>query len=185
MKWCFDLVVRGNSDALGKLIATIESRLEPNWYRDLEAESRAVDLTNVQFYAIRCRGIYGDIGFVLARDKDAISVENIGTFRGRSLSPDQYNALLDYFFTKFLKPAADELGLKCHSHGFEIRYPESTESLHRPSAIEIAIGFGAVLRLREEGYLSPFRIRDEFAGTPVDRSSTQRRRLDISPWRQN
>ena len=40
MKWFTDLAVLGKSDALGKLIPAIESRLPPDAHRDLEAEIR-------------------------------------------------------------------------------------------------------------------------------------------------
>lgn len=67
MKWFLDLVVHGNADALGKLIAAIESRLEPNWHRDMETENRAAHIKDPRLYFVRCRTISCDIGFALAQ----------------------------------------------------------------------------------------------------------------------
>jgi hypothetical protein len=53
--WFHDLVVHGSTDALGRLTATIESRLEPNCHRDLEAENRVERGKEPRRYFVRCR----------------------------------------------------------------------------------------------------------------------------------
>jgi hypothetical protein len=161
MIWFHDLVVHGNADAVGKLIATIESRLGPNWHRDLETESRATRVKDPRLYLIRCRKTSGDIGFVLAEYEGVICVDNVVAYTGKRVSAPEYSALLEDFFRRIVKPAADELGLKYFSSGFEDRFPPWAKRRRRRSAIEIALGFGVVLRLRAEGYLDPFSIRNE------------------------
>jgi hypothetical protein len=77
MRWFRDLVVHGNSDALDKLIAAIESRLPQNWDRDLEIEKRFAHVADRRLYLFRCHKDSADIGFVLARYPDVISVEDV------------------------------------------------------------------------------------------------------------
>jgi len=162
MTWFHDLVVHGNAEALGKLIATIESRLGPNWHRDLETESRATRVKDPRLYLIRCRKTSGDIGFVLAEYEGVICVDNVFAYPGKCVSAPEYSALLEDFFRGIVKPAADELGLKYFSSGFEDRFPPwAKRRRRRRSAIEIALGFGVALRLRAEGYLDRFPVRNE------------------------
>jgi len=185
MKWFHDLAVFGNRDALGKLIATIESRLESNWSRDLETEGRAVRNKPPRLYFLRCRQTSRDIGFALAEFEGVICVDNVFSYPGKCLTAPEYSELLEDFFWRIVKPAADQIGLKYFSHGFEDKYPAWAKRRRRRSAIEIALGFGVVLRLRTEGYLGCFPIRSETKVVPIDRRSIARRLLAISPWRQN
>jgi hypothetical protein len=185
MKWFVDLVVHGNSDALGKLIPAIESRLEPNWDRDLETEKRAAHVTEPRLYLIRCRKPSGDIGFVLARYPDVICVDDVRLYPGKVLPAPEHSALLEDFFWRTVKPAADQLGLKYFSTGFEDRFPPWAWHCRRGSAIEVAFGFGVVVRLRQEGYISRFPVRNATTGVPSDLHSIARRLLEISPWHLN
>ncbi|MBF6567729.1 MAG: hypothetical protein IVW54_02500 [Candidatus Binataceae bacterium] len=185
MIWFHDLVVHGNAAALGKLIATIESHLEPNWHRDLETERRAARVKDPRLYLIRCRKTSGDIGFALAECEGVICVDNVFAYPGKCVSAPEYGALLEDFFRTIVKPAADELGLRYFSSGFEDRFPQSAKRHRRRSAIEIALGFGVVLRLRAEGYLSRFPVRSEADGGPIDQLSMAHRLLKIYPSRQN
>ncbi len=75
------------------------------------------------------------IGFTLGHDKDAISFANIVALCSKSLASDEYNAPLDDFLSRILKPAADELGLKCYLSGDEDRFPEPTSCNRARSAI--------------------------------------------------
>jgi len=186
MKWFVDLVVHGNSDALGQLIATIESRLQPNWHRDLEAEKQVARHTDSRRYFIRCRRPSDDIEFALAQYPGIICVDNVFILPGKCLTAPEYSELLEDFFWRVVKPAADQLGLKCFSSGFEDRSPEWAKRRHRrPSAIEIALGFSVALRLRTEGYIDRFPFNNETTGVPIDRQSVARRLLEIYPLCQN
>ena len=186
MKWFTDLAVLGKSDALEKLIPAIESRLPQDAHRDLEAESKVIRRSNPRFYCIRYGKISGDIGFVLTKyeNEDVVAVDNIFIYPGKCISAPEYSALLADFFWRIVKPAADQLGLKYFSSGFEDRCPEWAKHRRR-SAMEIALGFAVVWRLREEGYLSRFPVRDEFAGVPIEQKSIARRLLEIYPSCQN
>jgi hypothetical protein len=185
MRWFHDLVVHGSTDALGKLIATIESRLEPNWHCDLEAENRVARCAKHRRYFIRYHKTSGDIGFELAQYPDVISVDNVFAYPGKCVTAPEYSELLEDFFWRFVKPAADQLRLKYFSPGFEDRFPAWAWRCRRGSAIETAFGFRMVVRLRQGGYIWRFPVRSETTGVPIDQHSIARRLLEISPSRQN
>lgn len=178
MKWFHDLVVHGNSDALEKLIAAIEARLGPNWHRDLETESRVAGCAGHRRYFIQCCRLSGDIGFELARYPDVISVDNVFGYSGKCLLASDYSELLEDFFWRFVKPAADRLSLKSFSTGFEDRCPQWAKRRRRLSAIEIALGFRVAVRLREEGYVGRFPVRSDIARVPIDQPSIALRLLE-------
>jgi hypothetical protein len=184
MKRFLDLVVHGNPDALGKLMAAIESRLEPNWHRDLETEKRAAHIKYPRLYFICCRKPSGDIGFALAEYEGAICVDNVFLYPDRNLAAPEYSELLEDFFRRFVKPAADQLGLKYFSTGFADRPPTWAKRRHY-SATEIALGWRVARQLLREGYIRHFPVRDETTGVPIDRHSTARRLIEMSPWCQN
>jgi len=177
MKWFTDLAVLGKSDALEKLIPAIESRLPLNAYRDLETENRIKARSpDSRRYFIRWRRPSDEIVFVLAEYPEVICVDNVFAYPGRNLPFPEHSELLEDFFWRIVKPAADQLGLKYFSSGFEDRFPEwAKRRSRRRSAMEIALGFGVVWRLRTEGYMSRFPVRDDAAGVRIDGESIARR----------
>ncbi len=185
MKWFTDLAVLGKSDALGKLIPAIESRLSPDAHRDFEAEIRfAAGHPGTRRYFIRWRRPSDEIVFALEQHPDVICFDAVLIYPGKCLTAPEYSALLEDFFWRIVKPAADELRLKYFSSGFEDRCPEWAKRRRR-SAMEIALGFTVVWRLRTEGYISHFPVRNETAGGSIDRNSILHQLLRMSPSSQN
>lgn len=185
MKWFTDLAVLGKSDALGKLIPAIESRLPPDAHRDFEAEIRfAAGHPGTRRYFIRLPRSSDEIVFALEQYPELICFDNVFIYPGKCLTAPEYSALLEDFFWKIVKPAADELRLKYFSSGFEDRCPEWAKRRRR-SAMEIALGFTVVWRLRTEGYISHFPVRNETAGGSIDRNSILHQLLRMSPSSQN
>ena len=186
MKWFTDLAVLGKSDALGKLIPAIESRLPPDAHRDFEAEIRfAAGHPGTRRYFIRWRRPSNEIVFALEQHTEVICFDDVFIYPGKCLTAPEYSALLEDFFWRIVKPAADELRLKYFSSGFEDRFPEWAKRHRRRSAMEIALGFDVVLRLRTEGYISHFPVRNETAGVPIGGQSIARGLIEIYPLCQN
>ena len=186
MKWFTDLAVLGKSDALGKLIPAIESRLPPDAHRDFEAEIRfAAGHPDTRRYFIRWRRPCDEIVFALEQYPEVICFDDVFIYPGKCLTAPEYSALLEDFFWKIVKPAADELRLKYFSSGFEDRFPDWAKRHRRRSAMEIALGFDVVLRLRTEGYISHFPVRKETAGGSIDRNSILHQLFRMSPSSQN
>jgi hypothetical protein len=185
MKWFTDMAVLGKSDALGKLIPAIESRLPPDAHRDFEAEIRfAAGHPGTRRCFIRWRRPSDEIVFALEQYPEVICFDDVFIYPGKCLTAPDISALLADFFYRIVKPAADELGLKYFSSGFEDRFPEWAKRRRR-SAMEIALGFNVVWRLRTEGYISHFPVRNEATGVPIDGQSIARRLLEIYPSSQN
>lgn len=185
MKWFVDLVVHGDSAELGKLLAAIESRLPSNWHRDLEAEKRVAQINDPRLYFIRCRKDSGDIGFALAQYPGVICVDNVFAYPSKCLTVPEYSELLEDFFARIVRPAADQLGLKYFSSGFEDRFPTWAKRRRRRSGIEIALGFRVASRLRVEGYTSRFPVLNQTDGVPINPHSIVRRILETCPQHQN
>jgi hypothetical protein len=106
-------------------------------------------------------------------------------YPGKCIIAPAYSALLADFFWRIVKPAADQLGLKYFSSGFEDRCPEWAKRRRRQSAMEIALGFTVVRRLREEGYVGRFSVRDGTTELPMEGQSVARHLLKIYPPGQN
>jgi hypothetical protein len=71
-----------------------------------------------------------------------------------------FTPLLADFFYRFVKPAADQLGLKYYSTAFEETPPQWAKRRDQ-SAIEIALGWSVARQLLTEGYVSRFPVRSE------------------------
>ncbi len=171
MKWFVDLVVHGKSATLRKLIPAIEARLDAHWSRDRHTEkwfAKSGDPDGPRYYAFLCRRTAGDVAFILTRRPGVIAVDTVRLYSGRNLMAHEYSALLGDFFWRFVKPAADEVGLKYFSSGFEDLCPAWNLQRRPLTAIERTFGFPVLLRLRLEGYISHFPTGDEPGDSPRD-----------------
>jgi len=185
MKWFTDLAVLGKSDALGKLIPAIESRLPPNAYRDLETENRIKERSpDSRRYFIRWRRFSDDLVFPIDQNPEAICFDEVFLYPGRIVPAPGFPPLLADFFYRFVKPAAEQLGLRYYSTAFEETPPQWAKRRGQ-SAIEIALGFRLARQLLTEGYICHVPVRDDVAGVRIDRESIARRLIEIFPSCQN
>ncbi|MFZ0678105.1 hypothetical protein [Candidatus Binatus sp.] len=185
MKAFLDLVVLGKPETLKKFLPSIESLLPPEAYRDLESESRIKERSpDSRRCLIRWRRFSDDLVFPIDQSPEAICFDEVFLYPGRIVPAPGFPPLLADFFHRFVKPAAEQLGLKYYSTAFE-ETPPQWATRRRPSAIEIALGWSVARQLLIEGYTSLFPIRDETGGVPIDLHSTARRLLEIYPSYQN
>jgi hypothetical protein len=176
-----DLAVLGKPEDLKKFLPAVESLLAPGAYRDRETEDRIKEsCPDSPLRFIRWLRFSDDLIFPIEQIPEAICFGEVFLYPGRIVPAPGFPSLLAEFFYRFVKPAADQLGLKYYSTAFEERPPQWAKRRGQ-SAIEIGLGWSVARQLCTEGYINRFTVRDETAGVPIDRHSTVRRLLDIYP----
>jgi hypothetical protein len=179
------LAVLGKPEALEKFLPAVESLLPPSAYRDREIEDRIKSrLPESQRCVVRWRRLSDDLIFPIDQNPEAICFDEVLLYPGRIVPAPGFPPLLADFFYRFVKPAADKLGLKYYSTAFEETPPQWAKRRGQ-SAIEIALGWSVARQLLTEGYLSRVPVRDETDGAPLYRHSAAGHLLDIHPSRQN
>ncbi len=134
MKVFRDLIFRGQTAALGRLIEKLEERATGEWRRDREKEQQLKGAPGPMF-CFRCSasGERPAASLWLAQNEDReLYVPNIVPDEIRQLSRDQYNRVLQEFHDELALPAAEGLGL-------EVIFTSEVATLDRwlsPEAIE-------------------------------------------------
>jgi len=108
-----DLEVAGDSAALDGLVDRVSSTLPSGWTRDLDRDRNHGARGDVKLLAFRRKaGVAApDASLFLARRPDRFWVTNIVAVKASPLTRSQYNAILEDFAERAVRPAADELGL--------------------------------------------------------------------------
>jgi hypothetical protein len=172
-----DLAVLGKQEALKKFLPSIESLLPPGAYRDREIEDRIKERSpDSRRCVIRWRRFSDDLVFPIDQNPEAICFDEVFLYPGRIVPAPGFPPLLADFFYRFVKPAAEQLGLKYYSTAFEGTPPQWAKRRGQ-SAIEIGLGWCVARQLLTEGYTSHVLVPDESVEVPVDRHSTMRRLL--------
>ena len=180
-----DLAVLGKPEALKKFLPSLESLLPPGAYRDREIEDRIKERSpDSRRCFIRWRRFSDDLVFPIDQNPEAICFDEVFLYPGRMVPAPGFPPLLADFFYRFVKPAAEQLGLKYYSTAFE-ETPLQWAKRRGQSAIEIGLGWSVARQLLTEGYVSRFPARDETGGVPIDQHSTARRLFEIYPSCQN
>jgi hypothetical protein len=180
-----DLAVLGKPEALKKFLPSVESLLPPDAHRDLEIENRIkARFPDSRRCVIRWRRFSHDLVFPIDQNPEAICFDEVFLYPGRIVPAPGFPPLLADFFYRFVKPAAEQLGLKYYSTAFE-ETPPRWAKRRRQSAIEIAVGWSVARQLLTEGYISHFPARNETAGGSIDRNSVLHQLLKMSPSSQN
>lgn len=171
-----DLAVLGKPESLKKFLPSIESLLPPEAYRDLESENRSKERSpDSPLCFIRWRRFSDDLVFPIEQNPEAICFSEVLIYPGRTVPAPGFPPLLADFFYRFVKPTAEQLGLKYYSTAFE-ETPPRWAKRRGQSAIELALGWGVARQLLTEGYLCRFPVADELAER-VDQHSRVRRHL--------
>jgi hypothetical protein len=114
------------ADQETEFISWISGRLSEGWSRDLAREKELNDEAGTKFYCFGCseeakRGAATLLLTHPARARSWLYVSNILPKNVRQLTYDQYNFILQNFYDKFAKPAADLLNIP-----IELSPPEQT-----------------------------------------------------------
>jgi len=180
-----ELAVLGKPEALEKFLPAVEALLPPRAYRDREMEDRSRErYPDDRPCFIRWNRFSDDLLFPIEQNPEAICFDEVFLYPGRIVPAPGFPPLLADFFYRFVKPAAEQLGLKYYSTAFE-KTPPQWAKRRGPSAIEIGLGWSVARQLLREGYVSRFPIRDDTGLVPIDRRSAVRRLLEIYPSCQN
>jgi hypothetical protein len=175
-----DLAVLGKPEALQKFLPLVESLLPPNAHRDLEIEDRIKARSpDSRRCVIRWRRFSDDLMFPIEQNPEAICFDEVFLYPGRIVPAPGFPPLLADFFYRFVKPTAEQLGLKYYSTAFEATPPQWAKRRDQ-SAIEIGLGWSVARQLLTEGYTGRFRVRDEIGRVSVDQHSKLHRLLEIS-----
>jgi hypothetical protein len=170
-----DLAVLGNPEVLKKFLPTVESLLPPGAYRDRETENRIKERSpDSPLCFIRWRRFSDDLIFPIEQNQEAIYFGEVFLYPGRIVPAPGFPPLLAEFFYRFVKPAAERLGLKYYSTPFEETPPRWADRRGQ-SAVEIGLGWSVARQLLTEGYVSRFPARDEIGG---GQSSAPRKRIN-------
>jgi hypothetical protein len=115
MKVFQELVARGPSWQIAATVEAVCSRVSGDWSRDVEAEAE-LDKWNAGgktfcFDRASGEGLPGATLFLAQKD-DALAVTNIVPAVSGQLNHDEYNAILQEFFGRFVAPAAAQTGLR-------------------------------------------------------------------------
>jgi hypothetical protein len=113
-----DLFIQGEPDKLQAVAEDISRSLIGSWSRDTQAEE---DMTASSaggpemvfcFASPRHPRRPAATVFLLSRDWATLSVANIVPHQARELSRDQYNAIIEDFFSRYAEPAAARNGAR-------------------------------------------------------------------------
>jgi hypothetical protein len=180
-----DLAVLGKPEALEKFLPCVESLLPPDAHRDLEIENRIKErFPDSRRCFIRWLRVSDDLMFFIDQNPEAICFDEVFLYPGRIVPAPGFPPLLADFFYRFVKPAAEQLGLTYYSTAFKETPPEWAKRRGR-SAIEIALGWSVARQLFTEGYIKRFPLRDDSAEAPFEGCSIPRRLLETNPSSQN
>ena len=180
-----DLAVLGKPETLKKFLPFVESLLPLDAYRDRETEDRIKSrLPDSRRCVIRWRRFSDDLIFPIDQNPEAICFDEVFLYPGRIVPAPGFPPLLADFFYRFVKPAAEQLGLKYYSTAFEETPPQWARRRGQ-SAIELGLGWSVARQLLAERYISRFPVRDETTGVPIGGQSIARRLLEISRSCQN
>jgi hypothetical protein len=114
-----DLAVLGKPEALKKFLPAVESLLPPRAYRDRETENRIKERSpDSPLRFIRWRRFSDDLIFPIEQIPEAICFREVFLYPRRIVPAPGFTPSLAEFFYRFVRPAADQLGLKYYSTAF-------------------------------------------------------------------
>lgn len=116
--------------------------------------------------------IFGRPPISIEQNREAICFGEVLLYPGRLLPAPGFTPLLADFFYRFVKPAAEQLGLTCFSTAFEETPPQWLKRRRR-SQIELALGWCVARQLFTEGYVSPL-VRSKNSGEQIDEEAIWR-----------
>lgn len=110
-----DLIIHGDAEILAKTMELVEHSLTGGWSRDREIEERLQGLgprkaANCCFACTKEGQRPAANVFLAEKDPGTIYVPNIVPRAQQTLAYGQYNALLEEFYGRFVRHAADQTG---------------------------------------------------------------------------
>jgi len=176
-----DLAVLGKPEVLKKFLPAVELLLPPGAYRDRGIEDRIKSpFPDNQRCIVRWQRFSDDLIFPIDQNPEAICFDEVFLYPGKIVPAPGFPPLLAEFFYRFVKPAAEQLGLNYYSTAFEETPPQWAKR-RRQSAIEIGLGWSVARQLLTEGYTMHVPVSDEIGRAPaigIRRADCLRRRAD-------
>lgn len=112
-----DLFIRGEADRLALTLEAIERSLSDGWTRDRLSEDRLRPVTGrtKPIYCFACsragRRPAATL-FLTQRDPGTLSVSNVVPQQQHQLSHGEYNALVEEFYERFVRPCSASTGVE-------------------------------------------------------------------------
>jgi len=117
MKVFRDLFIRGSTEQLGATVEAIERSLSDGWKRDYVSEQQVRDLPLLRrefIYCFACtkESRYPAATLILTENGPGIlQVANVIPHTQHRLEYDQYNAIVEEFCERFVRPSASRMGV--------------------------------------------------------------------------
>jgi hypothetical protein len=129
---------------------------------------------------IRWRRFSDDLMFPIDQNDEAACFDEVLLYPGRIVPAPGFPPLLADFYYRFVKPVAEQLGLKAYSRAFEETPPQFLKR-RGATAIERGLGWSVARQLLIESYVRPFGVRSDGPEVPVSRSSIPDQLLRTRP----
>jgi hypothetical protein len=120
-----DLIIQGDTESLDRAMSFVEGLLTAGWTRDREIEERLQRLGpgRAVEYCFTCsaegRRPAANL-FLTRQDSGSIHVPNIVPRSRHRLDYGEYNAILEEFYQRFVRPAADRTGVVAELTGNQV-----------------------------------------------------------------
>jgi hypothetical protein len=117
-----DLEIYGTSEALGATLEEINRVIAPPWSIMANDDEDVLPGPSLHGYARDRTSPHPPVTLWLAEDLGRLYVSNIIPGRGR-LSADEYNAIAQEFYERFVEPTAEKTGVRSRLSDPEVGEP--------------------------------------------------------------
>jgi hypothetical protein len=190
MKVFRDLFIRGEPERIVAAIEEIDRSLTGGWFRDREDERRFAGVPGLGGKPA-CFGCFaegdrpGATVILTPKGPSVLYVSNVIPHCRRQLDHDQYNRVLGEFHERFVKPAADKVGVASELTDTEADLekwlsPAAAEKLRRFSACANKGTGGAHPQDRERW--NDFVVAAHQDGGSLDSSTLRRWLVEVEDW---
>ncbi len=190
MKVFRDLFIHGSSDQVADLMQNVARSMTEGWRRDRAQEEslRQFLMRQGSVYCFSCtqeKNRPAAALFLLEKEPSLFCVSNITPRSQHQLSCEEYNAILDEFCERFIRPAAEEAGLRVELTSTEADLEhwlsEPAAAKLRSFAAEANKGSGASRPSDREKW-NEFLVAAHLENSPLDWSTLRRWLVEVENW---
>jgi hypothetical protein len=169
-----EMTIRGDPEAISRLLNELSGVISGGWVRNLQAEQRVASAAEADLYCFSCLEADGrPAGDLWLRRLSPVelTVSNIVPAGKQQLDVDEYNRIIKEFYDSFVKPVASRVGLTATLSSDEVTMdqwvsPDTARLLH-VAAVNIRKSGGLYHPLDEERWLA-FVVGAHKEGSPLD-----------------